>query len=562
MKISDFITEYLLKNNINKCFSVTGGFAMHINDSFGSKLNVTYTNGEGPAGYSAIGYSKVKQDPCVVCVTAGCGETNAVTPCMIAYQDSVPIFFISGGVPHKESIRWKRLKEGTIVRTFSGSDHDVVETVKGITKYACVLWNPNDIKDYLDECMFHLTNGKPGPVWLSVPLDLQSSQVSFVPEKFPIIRSESQCTCIFPIEKWNNAKRPVILAGNGIYLSKTRTIFEKFIEFHKIPVVSTYFATDISPEYNMGRVGILGDRTGNFVIQNADFILNIGSRLSKAVIGYRQEWFAREAEIVSINFEKVDIGETLVMDINDFFEKVHLPKKDCTQWLNKTISWKEKWFRELPNPGSETCPYTFLNEFYNKKPDGGICVASSGSIFCVNWHQFLNKGKDEFIISSHGDMGFEIPCSIGCALNSIKPVYCIVGDGSFQFNFQELQTIKLNNLNIKILYFNNGGYGAIQITQDSYFKRRFGVDIICPSVKKICNVYDLKYFTQNEIDEMLQFSGPCLIEVICKVQPRHPKLSNIMKDDGTFDNRPFEDMWPFLDRDEFLHEMCIKQVDL
>lgn len=158
-------------------------------------------------------------------------------------------------------------------------------------------------------------------------------------------------------------------------------------------------------------------------------------------------------------------------------------------------------------------------------------------------------------------MGFEIPCSIGCALYCPnKIVYCIVGDGSFQFNFQEIQTIKDLNLSIKILYFNNGGYGAIKITQDSYFKRRFGVDISCPDVQKICNVYSLKYFTQYELDEMLDFDGPCLIEIVCDVQARHPRLVNLMREDGTFDNKPAEDMYPFLEREEFLNEMCIKHV--
>lgn len=560
MKISDFIADYLLKNNINTCFSVTGGFAMHLNDSFGSKLNVTYTNGEGPAGYSAIGYSKVDHTPCVVCVTSGCGETNAVTPCMVAYQDSVPIFFISGGVPHKESIRWKRLEEGTLVRTFSGSDHDVLETVKGITKYACVVWDPLRIVEYLDTCILNLTSGIPGPVWMSVPLDIQNLQVDFtIPVPLPVLSIHHGGLDNFPIDKWNASTRPVILVGNGVYLSKSKDLFEKFVEYHKIPVVSTFFSTDAVPLYNMGRVGIIGDRTGNFVIQNADFILNIGSRLAKSVVGYRQEWFAREADIVSINLTTIDLGVTCIMDIKNFFETEKLPKKKTLNWFVKTHSWKDRWFREIPNPGLDTCPYTFLNLFYNKKPDGGICVASSGSIFCVNWHQFLNKGHDEFIISSHGDMGFEIPCSIGCALRCPdKTIYCIVGDGSFQFNFQELQTIKDLHLNVKILYFNNGGYGAIKITQDSYFKRRFGVDIKCPDVKKICNVYDLKYTTN--LDEMLEYPGPCLIEIVCQVQARCPRLVNIMRDDGTFDNRPSEDMFPFLDRDEFSNEMCIKQV--
>jgi acetolactate synthase-1/2/3 large subunit len=559
MKVSDFIAEYLIKNEIHQCFSVTGGFAMHLNDSFSKKLDIVYTHGEAPAGYSAVGYSKVNQEPCVVCVTAGCGETNAITPCLIAYQDSVPVFFISGGVPHKESIRWKRLEENTFTRIFSGSDHDVVETVKGITKYCEVLWDPNDIKRCMDTCLQNLKSDKPGPVWLSVPLDIQGMNTDCLVEKFQITRTLS-CSESFPIQKWVESKRPVILSGNGIYTAKVKSQFERFVNFHKVPVVSTYFSTDITPEHNLGRVGILGDRTGNFTIQNADFILNLGSSISKSVIGYRKDWFAREATIVSVNIETVQVGETIIMDLRDFFD-VELPKKDTSEWLKKVFSWKNKWFRELPNPDILSCPYTFMNSFYNSKPNGGICVASSGSIFCVNWHQFLNKGDDQFVASSHGDMGFEIPCSIGCAIQSKKTVYCIVGDGSFQFNFQEIHTIKTLNLPIKIIYFDNGGYGAIKITQDSYFKHRCGVDMECPPVKRICDVYDLKYFSHDQILEMFEYKGPCLINVVCNVQQRYPRLNNTMKADGTFDNKPIEDMWPFLDRDEFNLEMCIKQIN-
>jgi acetolactate synthase-1/2/3 large subunit len=479
---------------------------------------------------------------------------------MIAYQDSVPVFFISGGVPHKESIRWKRLQEKKIVRTYSGSDNDVVEMVKGITKYACVIWDVHSIKHALETCVSRMTEGIPGPVWMSVPLDIQGAECHF--EK-PVRLTP----CVnhylypkFPVDKWERSKRPVILVGNGVYLSKTKHLLEKFVDEHKIPVVSTFFGTDAVPDFNVGRVGILGDRTGNFVIQNADFILNLGSRLSKSVVGYRQDWFAREATIVSINLEKVEIGETIIMGLKNFFEEITLPVKDTQDWLQKTILWQLKWFRELPNPGSVKCPYTFLNRFYDKKPNGGICVASSGSIFCVNWHQFINKGDDEFIISSHGDMGFELPCSVGCSIASEKPVYCIVGDGSFQFNFQELQTIKTLGLRVKIVYFNNGGYGAIKITQDSYFQRRFGVDVTCPDVRKVCAVYDLKYFAQDELDAMLECDGPCLIECVCDVQSRHPKLSNVMRADGTFENKPLEDMAPFLERGEFVREMCVAPV--
>lgn len=552
MKVTEYITQCLIENGIKQCFSVTGGFAMHLNDSFGSKLNMVYQHGEHPCGYAAVGYSKMNTRPSVVCVTAGCGATNAITPCLIAYQDSVPVFFISGAVSSKENVR--HLKHST--RTYSGSDCDIIDMVKNITKFSYELTNVEEVHDIISRCIWELGNGRPGPVWLSIPLDVQSMSVPNKISKW--LPPSSNFTDKFPVDLWMKAKRPVIIAGNGIHLARAEKNFSEFIFKHKIPVVSTYFGTDLVPEFNIGRIGIIGDRAGNFTIQNADFILALGVNMSKAVVGYRSDWFAREANIVSINIEKSHFGETVYMDLRDFF-MIDLPLIDTSKWLTKTLEWNTEWFRELPNPTQNNCPYTQLNDFYTRKPPGGVCVASSGSIFCVNWHQFLCKDEDRFIISSHGDMGFELPCAIGCAIESGKTVYCIVGDGSFQFNFQELQTIKSLNLPVKILYFNNGGYGAIQITQDAYFKRRFGVELPCPDVQKVCAVYDIPYFTK--VNDMLTHDGPCLIEFKCIVQQRHPRLSNQMKTDGTFDNRPFEDMYPFLDRQMLRVNMFVKEVE-
>jgi acetolactate synthase I/II/III large subunit len=546
MKVSDYIADFLLKNGIKQCFSVTGGFAMHLNDSFGEKLNVVYQHGENPCGYSATGYSKMNQEPSVVCVTAGCGATNAITPCLIAYQDSVPVFFISGAVPSKENVRY--LKHST--RTYSGSDCDIIDMVHHITKFSYELTDPAELQMILEKCVWNLTNGRPGPVWLSVPLDIQALQV---PEQldtwFPPI---SNCSSIesFPLDMWVSSQRPVVLVGNGVHLSKTRKQFEEFVTIHKIPVVSSFFGTDLIPEYNVGHVGILGDRTGNFVIQNSDFVLSIGCRVNKSIVGYKPEWFCREATIFNANLENG-------IDLREFF-KQKLPVKNCNVWLSKTFEWKKEWSRELPNPGVEMCPYNSMRLFFDNKPAGQNVVVSSGSVFCIAWNQCVIKKDDRYILSSHGDMGFEVPAAIGVAIESKRTTWAIVGDGSFQYNIQELQTIKTLQLPVKILYFNNEGYGAIKLTQDAYFKRRFGVDVACPDVEKVCKAWDFQYFTS--IEEAIHWDGPCLVEVKCFVQQRHPRLQNVMKDDGTFENKPLEDMYPFLDREIFYANMYIKEI--
>jgi len=544
MKVSEYIAQYLIDHGVTQCFSVTGGFAMHLNDAFGERLNVVYQHGESPCGYSAVGYSKMNQQPSVVCVTAGCGATNAVTPCLIAYQDSVPVFFISGAVPHKENVRF--LEHST--RTYSGSDCDIIDMVKNITKFSYELWDPKLVRSVLDECLWNLTNGRPGPVWLSIPVDVQTKQVPDEQSKwFP---PDKPLSTEFPMDAWNNAKRPVILVGGGIWNSGTVSHFEKFVTSHQIPVVCSFFGTDLVPDFNVGRVGNIGDRTGNFVIQNADFVLVLGCRMSKTILGYRPEWFAREATVFSVTLENG-------IDLRDFFS-LQFPQKDHSDWLAKTRGWKSMWFREMPNPGKTDCPYTILSDFFDKKPACQSVVVSSGSIYCVTWHTCVVKPGDRFISSGQGDMGYEVPCAIGCAIESGRTTWAIVGDGSFQFNVQELQTIKTLNVPVKILYFNNGGYGAIQITQDAYFKRRFGVEVPCPDIQKVCAAWDFQYFTS--IDDAIVHDGPCLVELKCSVQQRFPRLSNVMKPDGTFDNRPMEDMFPFLDRELFKTNMCVAPV--
>src|SRR5210317_123457 len=350
MKVSDFVTEFLLGKDVLKCFSVTGGFAMHLNDSLGEVLDVTYTHGEQPAGYAALGWSSYEHVPSVCCVTSGCGATNTVTPCLIAYQDSVPVFFISGQVHHKDNIRSRGGKD----RGYFGSDCDIVECVKGMTKYAVELTDPKDTHRVLQECYENLTTGRLGPVWLSIPVDVQSMQVPDV--------VHTQLPMDF-LDTWSKCKRPIVLAGNGIHLSKTHTKFKEFIKTHNLPYVISYFGSDLGDDY-IGKVGILGNRSGNFAIQNADLILCLGCRLAKSITGYKRELFAREAKIVYIDIDRSEfidkkkVDFQIQMDLRTFFD-LKLPRCDIDPlWSERTLQWKNEWSNELPEKsGTLVCPY-------------------------------------------------------------------------------------------------------------------------------------------------------------------------------------------------------------
>jgi len=569
MKVSDYITNFLLKKGINTCFSVTGGFAMHLNDSFGQKLDVIYTHGEQPAGYAALGWSSYEHNPSICCVTSGCGATNAITPCLIAYQDSVPVFFISGQVHSGDNIRSRGGKD----RGYFGSDCDIVECVKSITKCAIELTDPKDTLKVLQECYYNLTNDRLGPVWLSIPVDVQSMQV---PENLvnwlpPLNNLNSTFSKEF-IETWSKSKRPIVLAGNGIHLSKTKEKFRNFIKYHNIPYVVSFFGIDLGNDYT-GKVGIVGNRSGNFAIQNADLILCLGCRLSKGITGYKRELFAREATVVYIDIDKSEFMDEKKVDIKihmdlDTFFGFDLPMCDTDpRWIEKNKEWKNKWFNELPNKsGPLICPYRHLNKFFEEKCENSIITASSGSIYNIIWHMFTYKDNDRFISSSHGDMGYEFPVAIGACKHG-RRAYSILGDGSFQFNIQELQTIKHHNLPITVMVFNNDGYGAIKITQNTVFNREFGTssksDITFCDIKKIAIAYDLPYYRvedDNDVSYLNQEEGPIIVEIVCNVQERFPKVSNKPMPDGTFKNMPHEEMSPFLDDETLDDNMFIKRI--
>jgi acetolactate synthase-1/2/3 large subunit len=569
MKVSDYVTNFLLEKGINRCFSVTGGFAMHLNDSFGQKMDVTYTHGEQPAGYASLGWSSYAHNPSVCCVTSGCGATNAMTPCLIAYQDSVPVFFISGQVQKNDNIRSK----GGKIRGYFGSDCDIVECVKNITKYAFELTDPSQIQIVLDTCYMNLTTGRPGPVWLSIPVDVQSMQVPdalYNPIPLKVITDE-QLPGDF-LEAWKNAKRPIVLAGNGIHLSKTRVKFREFLRKYNLPYVVSFFGSDLGDDYT-GKVGIVGNRSGNFAIQNADLILCLGCRLAKSITGYNRELFAREAKIIQVDIDKSEFMEEKNVDVKihmelDTFFGFDLPMCDTDpKWIVKNKEWKNEWSIELPDKsGPLVCPYRHLNKFFDTKCENSIVTASSGSIYCVVWHMYRCKHGDRFITSSHGDMGYEMPVAMGACKHG-RRAYAILGDGSFQFNIQELQTIKHHNLPITVMVFNNDGYGAIKITQNMVFKREFGTssksDITFCDIKKVANAYNLPYYRvedDEDVGYLNQEEGPIIVEIVCNAQGRFPRVSNKPMPDGTFKNMPHEEMSPFLDDETLDDNMFVKRI--
>jgi acetolactate synthase-1/2/3 large subunit len=592
IKVSDYITNFLIKNGMNTLFTLTGGFAMHLNDSFGKNagFDIYYQHHEQACAYSATGFTKTNAKPCIVCTTAGVAATNAISPCLVAYQDSLPILFISG---QSKSIELTRILEKTNpkmkLRHYAGQDCDIISMVKPITKYAYEITEITEIKDVLMDAIKHMINGRPGPVWISVPVDIQGYFMEDL--DIPIIEKDivnvkPSTIVLDEIASFIKlSSRPLIIAGNGIKMSQSNEKFRAFLDKYQIPTVVTFHGTDLiesSHPLYVGKVGLIGDRAGNFAMQNCDLLISLGCRMAQGIVGYNSNTFAREAKIIYIDndeneLEKNNVNYTfkLNMDLSLFFDyyQCNYDSAKNVEWIQKCYYWKNKWQFELPENAIDDSkginPYYALKCFFNIFPENKIIITSSGSIITNIWHMVNVKKNDKFIISSQGDMGFELTAAIGAVIaEKDKLVIPILGEGSFQFNIQELQTIVHKKIPMKILLMNNNSYGANVITQNLYFKNKYGSDnesdLSFPSTEKIASAYGIKYICARKNEELEQIFNSFLNTketVICEVftciQQRVPKLSAVKNDDGTFSSRPFEDMDPFLSREEFKKEMIV-----
>ncbi len=585
MRVSDYIANVLSSEGICTLFSITGGFAMHLNDSFGTHpgLQVYYNHHEQSCGYAAVGYTKTNGIPSAVCATAGAATTNCVTPCLIAYQDSVPVLFLTGQVKTMDSIRFIHARSNPALRNYAFADCDIISIVNPITKYSHELTSVAEVKSVMQTAIIALKTGRPGPVWISIPLDIQGAQI----DELPLVRAPSanHADPLDPrvLSLIQSASRPIVLAGNGIKLANCREKFLRFLERYDIPAVTTLLGLDLletdSP-YFAGRVGSYGDRAGNFSIQNSDLVIVLGSSLSSGIVGYKPEWFAREAARIHVDIDSTEFLKpafrcdvTVAMDLNQFFDSISLPNQTHSKWRETCLRWKAQWMFEMPPSTSSLLnPYPVLYDLFNRLPANKTVVSMTGSIATLVWHMFRVKAGDTFVFSGQGDMGPDLPASIGAYLASPdRPVFTIVGEGAFQFNIQELQTIVHHKMPIKMFVFNNASYGAIEITQRANFKTLHGLNsdsgVSFPDTGKIATAYGIPYIPVWKHDEiagafeaMMAESGPVLVEIFCCVQGRYPKLSARKLPDGSFTSLPFEDMEPFLPRDVFHQEMIVKPL--
>lgn len=597
MKVSDYVVSFFEKQRIKNMFMVTGGGCMHLVDSFGRSSKIKYwcTEHEQSAAMAAEAYAKMENDLGLVLTTSGPGATNTVTGVLDCYQDSTPVVFISGQAKSKQTVLQSNI-DG--LRQFGVQEANIIPIVSSITKYAVEVSDPRWIKYHLEKAVFLAKNGRPGPVWISIPLDVQSANIStdllvgFDEESDDSARPKpSDDEIAYCFEALKNAQRPVIIGGHGIRLAGACDELGEFARSNHIPVVTPIMGIDVlagNHPCNIGRVGTKGTRAGNFAMQNADLIFSIGSRLSVSVVGHEYNLFAREAEVIVVDIDKAEhqkktisnIARIINCDAKEFLSKMHLAGNgDYSSWLKQCQDWKQRYPVIIPEYSDDKSGinyYKFIDILNNHMNASMPVISDAGSAFyVVSQAVDLKEGQRYITTGGTATMGFALPAAIGAAVSRPdSAVVAVTGEGSFMQNLQELEVVKYHGLNVKLFVMNNGGYYSIHQTQNRYFNGNFVGEsdmsgISFTSIEKLSNAFGISYFKLDSIkkshdlmDGILNAKGAALIEVIVNQDMEViPTTSSKMKENGVMISKPLEDMYPFLPRDEFWDNMVIAPVN-
>lgn len=609
VRLADYVADFLVSHGVTDCFSVVGGGAMHLNDALGHKegLRVTYNHHEQACAIAAEAYARLDNRIAAVCVTTGPGGTNALTGVVGGWLDSIPMFIISGQVRYDTTARYAmRYTDGMRLRAMGDQEYDIVRSVEPMTKYAVMIEDPLQIRYALEKGWHLATTGRPGPVWIDIPVNYQGSYIET--EDLPGYDPKEDDQMMPPkvdaetvqaiLEKIRSAKRPVFHAGYGIRLSGAYGIFHEVAEKLNIPVVTYWNAADLIEDDHAlycGRAGNMGDRPGNWAIQNADLILAVGTRISIRQVGYNWKTWARAAEVIMVDIDRAEMKKPTLhvempvwADAKDFLEKLNqtIPSGSRvfpdTMWQETCRRWKREYPTVLPRHweenGQTVNVYAFVRYLSSQLPENSLTAVSNGACCVVgNQTYVIKKGSRMANNSAVASMGYGLPAAIGtCIGGGRRETICLEGDGSIMMNLQELQTILTNRLPIKIFLINNNGYHSIRITQTNLFSEHTKVgigpesgDLSFPEFKKLAEAFGYPYYCahSNEemkktVDEVLAKEGPVFCEIFTDtVQVWEPKSSTKRLEDGTLVSPPLEDLAPFLPREELEKNMFIPLVE-
>ncbi len=584
MTVSDYIINTLEKQKIKEVFLVTGGAIAFLVDALHNRKNIRYIcmQHEQSAAMAAEAYSRLGPGLGVAMATSGPGATNLITGICCAWFDSIPTLYITGQVNTNEQIGDRK------VRQIGFQEANIVDIVKPITKFSEKLENAEDIGYLMDKAIKIAKSGRPGPVLLDIPVNLQYAtyeknyfrkyQLSKVPQK---INLEIKIKEI--INLVSHSKRPILLLGFGIHLAKAENELIKLVNSLKIPIITTWSGLDLIPFNNplrVGQSGIYGDRAANFAVQNCDLLLSIGARLDTRNTGDPKH-YARGAKKIIVDIDPAEINKNrglqadigLAIDAKEFLTKlISFSKKielqDIRPWLKIIKDWKYKYptYKQQSSKNKKNVnAYAFgyvLSQHLSKEavviPDIG-----SNSAWTIQGIR-LKKGQRFFSAFGNAPMGYALPASIGAsmALKNTKPVICIIGDGGLQINIQELQTIIHHKLPIKIFVLNNKCYGIIKQFQDTWLGSRYEASqkgYSTPDFIKVSKAYGFKTYTirndfelHRKIKQVLDYQGSVFCDVLINTNQKIlPKVEFGL---------PIEDMTPYLKRSELIENMIVKPL--
>lgn len=588
VRVADYISEFFVKHGVTDCFMVTGGGAMHLDDAFGhqSGLKCTFNHHEQASAIAAEGYTRMTGKLAVVCVTSGPGGTNAITGVMGGWLDSIPMFVVSGQVK-RETTKWSCPELG--LRQLGDQEFDIINSVSNMTKYAVMVTDPNEIAYHLEKALYFAEEGRGGPVWLDIPLDVQGAKIEtddlthFEPPKArraqPLAKIATEV-----LEKIKSAKSPLILVGTGVRLGRAEEELLALIEKLQIPVVTAWNANDAVPfdsEYFVGMPGTVGTRPGNFAVQNCDLLLSLGCRLNIRMIGYNKFDFAKNAYKIIVDIDVKELKKPTVKPdmpicchVKDLLGAMLEIPYTAPAHHGKWVKWCKDLFRKYPaaldeyrNGGKGMLnPYIFTDILFDELSGDDRIICGNGSACVITFQASkIKKGQRMFTNSGCAAMGYGLPAAVGVAVsdNSRRTV-CIDGDGSVMMNIQELATIAYNKLNLKLFILNNNGYHSIRQTQTNLFQPPFvGIDntsgLCFPDFGQLATAFGLDYLKidsesdcAEKIGKVLASPKACVCEVIVDpTQNFAPKSSSKVLPDGKIVSPSLDDMAPFLPREEF-----------
>lgn len=592
IKVSDYIIQYLEQLDIAHMFMIPGGGAMHLNDSLGKSKKIQYVCclHEQACAIAAEAYARVNNKLGLVMVTTGPGGTNALTGVAGAYIESTPMLILSGQVKLQDQIR------GQHIRQMGMQELDIVSIVQPITKYAAMVTDPMTIRYHLEKALYEAMHGRKGPVWLDIPLDIQASMIDerkLTGYERPK-SSESkdlELKAAKVIEAFNHSKRPLFMAGNGIRMADGIDEFRELIEYLGIPIVTTWNGIDlIEEEYPLyfGRPGGLGQRYANFVLQNSDFFLSVGTRLNLLQTGYNFDGFARCATKIMVDIDENELNKINVRpnikicaDAKDFLtellkQKDAIKRRDYTEWIAYAKNLKEKYpivTKDTWKKQQYVNTYALLDTLSTQlTPEDIFVIGSSGSCIDVSMQTFrVKEGQRVFTTKGLASMGYGLPSTIGASLASGgKRTVSVQGDGGFQMNIQELETLRRLQLPVKIFVLSNRGYAQIKGTQKNVFEEHYVAcneesNLSIPDISDIAEAYKLmhiKIVKNEELKErvawVLEQEGPVICEVMVSIdQLVFPKQVSYKRKDGQMESLPLEYMNPPLPEEEFKKNMLI-----